>query len=159
MAFGMGLNKNRHGTYEARKKVPKGLKDLGLVSHRKGQTRFRKMEFDPGDFFSVALLGRASRFSATGKLLRLAGHYGIGSGNVREHFAPEPPMFPLVLKDYAGGRGRKKAKGRRINFKHTAETRRLEEDKLLKAHGTNAPQSVHNTRGGHSLSRGFTPRF
>jgi len=76
----------------------------------------------------MALLGRASRFSATGKLLRLAGQYGIGSDNVPEHFAPEPPMFPLVLKDYAGGRGPKKLKGRRINFKHTAETRRLEED-------------------------------
>jgi hypothetical protein len=37
-------------------------------------------------------------------------------------------MYPLVLKDYAGGRGRKKSKARRINFKHTAETRRLEED-------------------------------
>ena len=114
--------------YETFTKVLKGLKELDLVSHRKGQTRFRKMEFDPGDFVSVALLGRASRFSATGKLLRLAGQYGIGSDNVREHFAPEPPMFPLVLKDYAGGRGRKKAKGPRINFKHTAETRRLEED-------------------------------
>lgn len=114
--------------YETFTKVLKGLRDLDLVSHRKGQTRFRKMEFDPGDFFSVALLGRASRFSATGKLLRLAGQYGIGSDNVREHFAPEPPMYPLVLKDYAGGRGPKKAKGPRINFKHTAETRRLEED-------------------------------
>ena len=114
--------------YETFTKVLKGLKELGLVRHRKGQTRFRKMQFDPGDFISVALLGRASRFSATGKLLRLAGQYGIGSDNVREHFAPEPPMFPLVLKDYAGGRGRKKAKGPRINFKHTAETRRLEAD-------------------------------
>ncbi len=114
--------------YETFTKVLKGLKELDLVSHRKGQTRFRKMEFDPGDFVSVALLGRASRFSATGKLLRLGGQYGIDSDNVREHFAPEPPMYPLVLKDYAGGRGRKKAKGRRINFKHTAETRRLEED-------------------------------
>ena len=27
MAFGMGLNKNRHGTYEARKKVPQHLEE------------------------------------------------------------------------------------------------------------------------------------
>jgi hypothetical protein len=114
--------------YETFTKVLKGLKGLDLVSHRKGQTRFRKMKFDSSDFVSVSLLGRASRFSATGKLLRLAGQYGIGSDNVREHFAPEPPMFPLVLKDFAGGRGPKKAKGRRINFRHTAETRRLEHD-------------------------------
>jgi hypothetical protein len=114
--------------YETFTKVLNGLKDLDLVNHRKGQTRFLKTEFDPGDFVSMALLGRASRFSATGKLLRLAGQYGIGSDNVREHFAPEPPMFPLVLKDYSGGRGPKKLKGRRINFKHTAETRLLEED-------------------------------
>ncbi len=40
--------------YETFTKVLKGLKDLDLVSHRKGQTRFRKMEFDPGDVFSVA---------------------------------------------------------------------------------------------------------
>jgi hypothetical protein len=33
-------------------------------------------------------------------------------------------MYPLMLKEHAGGRGRKKAKGRSINFKHTAETRR-----------------------------------
>ena len=27
MPFGMGLNKNRHGTYEARKKVPRHLEE------------------------------------------------------------------------------------------------------------------------------------
>ena len=27
MLFGMGLNKNRHGTYEARKKVPQHLEE------------------------------------------------------------------------------------------------------------------------------------
>jgi hypothetical protein len=27
MPFGMGLNKNRHGTYEARKKVPAHLEE------------------------------------------------------------------------------------------------------------------------------------
>ena len=114
--------------YETFTKVINGLKKLDLIGHRKGQTRFRKTEFDPGQVLSVALLGRASRFWPTRKLLTLAAQCGIVSDNVREHFAPEPPMYPLVLKDFPGGRGRKKAKGRRINFRHTAETRRLEQD-------------------------------
>ena len=105
-----------------------GLKALELIGHRVGQTRYRKTEFDPGEFVSTSLPGHASRFWATSKLLRLAALYEIDTDNVREHFAPEPPMYPLVLKDYSGGRGKKKAKGRRINFKHTAESERLEED-------------------------------
>jgi hypothetical protein len=68
-------------------------KKLDLIGHRKGQTRFRKTEFNPGEAVSEALLGRASRFWATGKLLRLAAQCGIDSDNVREHFAPEPPMY------------------------------------------------------------------
>ena len=106
--------------YETFTKVLKGLKELGLVRHRKGQTRFRKMQFDPGDFISVALLGRASRFSATGKLLRLAGQYGIGSDNVREHFAPEPPMFPPGPE---GLRGRQRAKESKRPPESTSSTR------------------------------------
>jgi hypothetical protein len=114
--------------YETFTKVLKGLRELDLVSHRVGQTRIRRMEFDPGEVFSVALLGHASRFWATGRLLRLAEHCGIDSSNIGEHFAPEPPMYPLVLKDYAVGKGANKKRARRVKFKHTEETKRLEKD-------------------------------
>jgi hypothetical protein len=92
--------------YETFMNVLNGLKSLDLIRHRKGQTRYRKAEFDPGQFVSTSLPGRASRFWATGKLMRLAELHGINSDNVREHFTAELPMCPLVLKDYAGGRGK-----------------------------------------------------
>jgi hypothetical protein len=114
--------------YETFTNVLNGLKSLDLIRHREGQTRYRKAEFDPGQFVSTSLPGRASRFWVTGKLMRLAEFHGINSDNVREHFTAELPMHPLVLKDYTGGRGKKKLKGRRINFKHTAESARLEQD-------------------------------
>ncbi len=58
--------------YETFTNVLNGLKALELIGHQKGQTRYRKIEFDPGDFVSTSLPGRASRFWATSKLLRLA---------------------------------------------------------------------------------------
>ena len=114
--------------YETFTNVLNGLKALELIGHQKGLTRYRKSEFDPGELVSTALPGRASRFWPTSMPLRLAALYGIDTDNVREHFAPEPPMHPLVLKEYPGGRGRKKPKARRINFKHTPESTRLEGD-------------------------------
>jgi hypothetical protein len=105
-----------------------GLKALGLVGHRKGQTRYRKTEFDPGESVSVALAGRAARFWPTGKLVKLAANYSIDSHNVASHFAPEPPAHPLVLRDFATGRGRYKEQGRIVNYKRTPETERLEAD-------------------------------
>ena len=108
--------------YDVFMQVFEGLKALELVGHQKGQTRYRKT------FGSVSLPGRASRFWATGKLLRLAEHCGINSGNVGEHFALEPPTNPLVMKDYAIGRGRNREKGRIVKYERTTETERLEAD-------------------------------
>jgi hypothetical protein len=105
-----------------------GLRALELVGHRKGQTRYRKSEFDPGEFVSTSLPGRAARSWATGKLLRLAAEYGIDSSNIGEHFALEPPKHPLVLRDYATGRGRNREQGRIVKYKRTPETERLEAD-------------------------------
>jgi hypothetical protein len=105
-----------------------GLKALELVGHRKGQTRFRKTEWDPGEITSVALAGRAARFWATGKLLRLAARYGINSVNVGEHFLKEPPKDPLVLRDYATGWGHNREQGRIVEYKRTPKTERLEAD-------------------------------
>jgi hypothetical protein len=116
-------------TYDVFCKVLEGLKVLELVGHYKGRTRFRKTEFDPGEVVSVTMHGRASRFWARGNLLKLAKHYGIDSTNVDNHFIPEPPKHPLVLRDFASGRGRDREKGRIIrNYKHTPETERLEGD-------------------------------
>jgi hypothetical protein len=105
-----------------------GLKALGLVGHRKGQTRYRKTEFDPGESVSVALAGRAARFWPTGKLVRLAANHSINTHNVGSHFAPEPPAHPLVLRDFATGRGRNREQGRIVKYKRTPGTERLEAD-------------------------------
>jgi hypothetical protein len=101
-----------------------GLKALGLVEHSKGRTRSQ----DTGFGFRVTVPGRAARFSATPKLLKLAEDHGIHSGNVGDQFAPEPPTNPLVLKDFATGRGRYRESGRRLRYERTAETERLESD-------------------------------
>lgn len=77
---------------------------------------------------SVSQAGRAARFWATGKLLRLADTYGINSSNFGKHFIPEPPRYPLVLKDYGTGRGRNRESGPPIEYKETPETERLEAD-------------------------------
>ncbi len=108
--------------------VLEGLKALELVGHVKGQTRYRRIEFDPGDSISVPRKGRAARFWTTTKLLKLAEECGIHSGNVEEHFAPEPPTNPLVLKDYATGRGGNKERGKVVTYERTPETKRLEAD-------------------------------
>jgi hypothetical protein len=109
-------------------RVLNGLKALELVGHRKGQTRYRKVDFGPDAVFSATMPGPAARFWTTSKLLRLARDYGIDRSNVAEHFAPEPPSNPLALKDYATGRGRSRESGRRVEYKRTPETERLEAD-------------------------------
>jgi hypothetical protein len=113
--------------YDLFTQVLNGLKTLGLVFHLKGQSRYRKTPFG-----NAPELGHAARFWATGKLLRLAGSYGINTDNVSDHFAPEPPKNPLVLKDYAVGKGKDKESGRRIKWKNTAfdtaEAKHLEAD-------------------------------
>jgi hypothetical protein len=111
--------------YDMFMRVLDGLKALGLVEHRKGRTRYQETGFD----VRVTVPGRAARFSATPKLLRLAEEHGITSGNFGDHFVPEPPTNPLVLRDYATGRGRHKERGRIItDYERTPETKGLEGD-------------------------------
>jgi hypothetical protein len=113
--------------YDMFTQVLDGLKTLGLVGHQKGQSRYRKTPFG-----NASEPGHAARFWATSKLLGLAAHHGIDSDNVGEHFAPEPPKNPLVLKDYATGKGKDRESGRRIKYKKTSldtpEAKRLEAD-------------------------------
>jgi hypothetical protein len=112
--------------YDIFMRVLEGLKALGFVEHRKGRTRYLETGFAPGH--KVTRPGRASRFWATPKLLKLADEYGINSNNVNDHFLPEPPTNPLVLKDYATGRGQNKEKGPKVKYTPTPETKRLEGD-------------------------------
>jgi hypothetical protein len=101
-----------------------GLKAIGLVEHRKGRTRYVDTQFG----FNATVPGHAARFWATPKLLKLAEEHGITSDNVEEHFFPEPPTNPLVLRDYATGRGQNKERGPIIKYKRTPETEQLERD-------------------------------
>ena len=108
-------------------RVVEGLKALGLIEHRKGQTRYRTSAFGPE--YKVPLPGRAARFWATSKLIALAEAHGIHAENISDHFVPEPPRNPLVLRDYAVGRGVNKERGRIIkDYERTTHTKKLEAD-------------------------------
>src|SRR5262245_56869224 len=87
-ATGKDHFKDEPVTYDVFMGVLDGLKALRLVEHEKGQTRFSKV---PEWGLSYTLPGRASRFWATDKLMKLAETFGIQEGNVGEHFRPEPP--------------------------------------------------------------------
>jgi hypothetical protein len=77
----------------------------------------------------VTVPGDAARFWATQKLLKLAEDHGIDSDNADDHFFPEPPTNPLVLRGFGTGRGQNRERGRIIkNYTRTPETKRLERD-------------------------------
>jgi hypothetical protein len=113
-------------TYDVFMRVLDALKALGLVGHEKGKTRFSKV---PEWGVSETLPGRASRFWATDKLMKLAETFGIHEGNIGDHFSPEPPTNPLVLRDYATGKGAYRERGPIIrDYKRTAHTKQLAAD-------------------------------
>ena len=73
--------------------------------------------------------GRATTFWATDKLIKLAEHFGVPLDNISDHFKPEPPHNPLVLRGHSSGIGRNKKPGPIIkNYERTETTRRLEAD-------------------------------
>lgn len=127
-AVGKGSFDRDFVKYDTFMSVLEGMKGLDLVGHVKGQSRYRKTEFDPGETVTIPLAGRAARFWPTGTLMRLAEGCGISGSNVGKHFIPEPPLHPLVLRDYAIGYGPNKQRGRRIKYEPTPETVRLEAD-------------------------------
>jgi hypothetical protein len=58
--------------------------------------------------------------------MKLAKTFGIHEGNINDHFKPEPPTNPLVLRDYATGRGVNRERGPIIrDYERTAHTERL----------------------------------
>jgi hypothetical protein len=106
-----------------------GLKALGYIEHAQGQSRYRTVEFDPGDKCKYKVPGQAARFWATSTLVELAEQHGITGSNIREHFTPEPPSNPLVLKGFATGRGRNRENGPVIrDYERTPEIERLAAD-------------------------------
>jgi hypothetical protein len=113
--------------YDVFWRVAEGLKALDLIGHSKGQTRYRKTGLWPDH--AVTVPGRAARFWATAKLVTLAASHRIHAHNLNDHFAPEPPQHPLVLRDYATGRGVNKERGRIIrDYERTAHTEKLAAD-------------------------------
>jgi hypothetical protein len=99
-------------TYDVFMGMLKGLEALRYVGLEKG---------------SMSL--RATTFWATDKLVKLAEHYGVHLDNISEHFRPEPPHNPLVLRGRGSRVGRKKIRGDIIkNYKRTETTRQLEAD-------------------------------
>ena len=113
--------------YDVFKRALDGLKVLGFVGHARGQSRYRTSAFD--DKFKYKVPGHAARFWATAKLLGLAELHGITGSNVGDHFRPEPPSNPLVLKDFGTGHGRNRENGRIIrDYECTQEIERLAAD-------------------------------
>jgi hypothetical protein len=108
--------------YDVFKGMLTGLVGLGLVGFDKGRIVYRKA----GE--RTVLDRRATAFWATDRLVKLAEHFGAHMENIRDHFKPEPPHNPLVLRGPGERSGRKKIKGPIIKYKHDKHTRKLEAD-------------------------------
>jgi hypothetical protein len=115
-----------------------GMKALGFVGLEKGGK----------------LPGRATAFWATDKLINLAEQFGVPLDNISDHFKPEPPHNPLVLRGHSTGIGRHKKPGPIIkNYELTETTRRLEAD----IRELNAFLAACEIRGGEH--NGYTRNF
>jgi hypothetical protein len=137
-------------SYDVFMKVLEGLKALGLVEHEKGKGRFRKQ------IAIQQLPGRASHFSATGKLVQLAEDHGVPLNSIKDHYKPAPPLNPLLLRDFARGVGVHRERGKIIrNYKRTAHTKRLEAD----IRELNAFLAGYEFAGGECEHYGFTRNF
>jgi hypothetical protein len=90
-----------------------GLQGLGLLGVEKGHRKS----------------GRTSAFWATDKLVQISDSFGVHLDSVGEHFKPEPPHSPLVLRGHGYRIGRRKIDGPIIrDYKRTEHTERLEAD-------------------------------
>jgi hypothetical protein len=93
----------------------------GLLDHKPGFTE--TVEFD-GDHFRTR--GKAARFRATPKMLKVCAEHGVTPQNVGEHFSYPPPEHPLVLTSTSRRVGRWKEQGKPMEFKRTPRTQKLE---------------------------------
>jgi hypothetical protein len=63
------------------------------------------------------------------QLIKLAEHFGVPLDNISDHFKPEPPHNPLVLRGHSSGFGRNKKPGPIIKkYERTETIERLEAD-------------------------------
>jgi hypothetical protein len=60
---------------------------------------------------NAALASGTTSFWATDKLLQRAGEFGIRLDNINDHFKPEPPHHPLVLRGPTTWKGKRKVEG------------------------------------------------
>lgn len=81
------------------------------------------VEFD-GDH--IRTRGKAARFRATPKMLKVCAEHGVIPQNVSEHFTYPPPEHPLVLTRASRRVGRWKEAGSPMEFKRTPRTEALE---------------------------------
>jgi hypothetical protein len=94
----------------------------GLLECKPGYTE--TVEFDPGD--PIRTRGKATRFRATPKMLKLCAEHGVTPQNAGEHFTYPPPEHPLVLTRASRRVGRWKEAGSPMDFKRTPRTEKLE---------------------------------
>ncbi len=93
-----------------------------LLDLKPGYTQ--TVEFDPGD--PIRTRGKAARFRATLKLLKVCAEHGVTPQNVGEHFSYQPPEHPLVLTAASRRVGSRKQAGAVMKFKRTPRTERIE---------------------------------
>jgi hypothetical protein len=94
----------------------RGRKDRYAALLSRARTRAAQDLIQGLGFLGVELGARRSdrttAFWATDKLLqRAAEDFGIHVGNINEHFKPEPPHNPLVLRGPTSWKGNRKIEG------------------------------------------------
>jgi hypothetical protein len=110
-------------SYRVFKALADALVDLGLLERHKG---FRSLQ-ESFDRQKLPIIQKATRFRATQKLLSLCEQHGVRAADFHQHFLIPLPEHPLQLR--AASKRSKygdKIRGRRLPFKATALTDRLE---------------------------------
>jgi hypothetical protein len=93
-----------------------GLRGTALITHKLGKGRFMT------HFGKSQVPGKASRFEATPKLLKLAEDAGVDITAIDEHFRLEPPRRTLELRTSSTRLYGKKFEGERAEFTPTPHT-------------------------------------
>jgi hypothetical protein len=98
-------------SYKVFRAVLDGLQGLSYLGVELGTTRS----------------GRTTSFWVTDKLLQRTEDFGIHLSNINDHFKPEPPHHPLVLRGPTTWKGNRKIKGQIIrDYPRDKVTERLE---------------------------------
>jgi hypothetical protein len=100
-------------TLKVFKPVLDAFKALNLVGHTPGVGIFTSV---PQWNLKAQNRGIASRFSAAPKMLAIARRQGVSLKSIDDHFHPEPPRFPLVLRAANIKSGGSKVQGWRMEF-------------------------------------------